>query len=66
MPTIAERLKKLESINDADLMMGYRFLVAPRRKRSGAKRMAKKASCGKRKISDSSQGIVRKSAGKTG
>lgn len=43
MPTIAERLKELESVDDAGLMMGYRFLVTPRRKRSGAKVMCKKA-----------------------
>jgi len=49
MPTIAQRLKELERVNDADLMMGYRFLVTPRRKRSAAKRMAKKGSGGKPK-----------------
>jgi hypothetical protein len=42
MPTIAERLKKLDSVDDTGLMMGYRFLVTPRRKRSGTKPKFKK------------------------
>lgn len=42
MPTIAERLKELESVDDAGLMMGYRFLVTPRRKRAGTKAASKK------------------------
>jgi hypothetical protein len=54
MPTIAERLKELDSVDDAGLMMGYRFLVTPRRrtsaivKKAPAKNYKASAASGKR------------------
>jgi hypothetical protein len=65
MPTIAERLKELESVDDAGLMTGYRFLVTPRRKRSGTKVMFKNAVAKKYKASGSSHKLVPKSVCKT-
>jgi len=42
MPTIEQRLKELDSVDDTGLMMGYHFLMTPRRKRSRARKVARK------------------------
>jgi hypothetical protein len=62
MPTIEERLKQLASVNDADLMMGYRFLVTRRRRRTAVKRSAAKRLASK----NTGRSVAKhKSAGKT-
>jgi hypothetical protein len=64
MPTISERLKKLDSVDDANLMIGYRFLVTPRRKTADTKPALKKAAAGKHKASDSPRKLASKSVHK--
>jgi hypothetical protein len=66
MPTIAERLKEIKGVDDAGLLMGYRFLVNRRRKGSAVKAPAKKAVAKKFRASASSQKIDSKAASKTG
>jgi hypothetical protein len=65
IPAIADRLKELHSVNDSDPMMGYRFLVTPRRKRSGTKAILKKAAAKKYKASGSSYKLAQKPGCKT-
>jgi hypothetical protein len=43
MPTIEERIKEIEKVDDANLLMGYRFLVSRGQKRSSAKAATKRA-----------------------
>ena len=68
MPSIAERLKKLDSIDDSNLMMGYRFLVKSRRARRGVrttlKAGLKKVVAKKDKVSVSSHAAACKPASK--
>jgi hypothetical protein len=69
MLSIAERLKKLEGIDDSGLMIGYRFLVKSR----GARRRSRTVKAGPKKViakkdkaSASSPGPVGKLAYKKG
>jgi hypothetical protein len=64
MPSIAERLKKLESVDDSGLMMGYRFLINPRRARHRDRTMSKKAVAKKYKASGTLRKIARKPVSK--
>jgi hypothetical protein len=43
MPTLEERIKEIESVDDSNLMMGYRFLTRlPRRRKRASSAKVKK------------------------
>jgi len=45
MPTLEERIKEIESVDDSNLLMGYRFLTRlPGRRKRASSAKAKKAS----------------------